>query len=131
MGRASKNFSCYELQCKGCRRSYCKHSDPVCNLTDRSLDKLQKLRDIIGVPLTITSACRCKEHNEMVGGKPGSKHIASNEEPSCAFDIKLPDGFSSDAMSDYAWQAGFRGIGLYSTFIHVDDRDKIAEWTGR
>lgn len=131
MGRASKNFSCYELQCKGCYRAYCEHPDPICNLTDRSLDKLQKLRDLCGVPLTINSACRCKEHNVAVGGRNGSKHVASEIEPSCAFDIALPDGFSAELMADYAWQVGFRGIGLYSSFVHVDDREQTAEWNRR
>ena len=38
-------------------------------------DKIQEIRDKIGVPVSITSGYRCVDLNKAVGGSAGSKHI--------------------------------------------------------
>ena len=58
--KSSKYFSERELTCRcGCGDV---EMDPVL------LDKLDDLRERIGVPLFLTSAKRCEEHNRQVGG---------------------------------------------------------------
>lgn len=47
---------------------------------------LEKVRLIVGSPLTIISAHRCEAHNKAVGGAPDSRHIDGD-----AVDIKVAD----------------------------------------
>ncbi|MDR1649031.1 MAG: hypothetical protein LBR71_02115 [Synergistaceae bacterium] len=66
MGDLSRNFDRREFACKcGCR------SDDI------SLDVVemcQTIRDAVGVPVTITSGCRCESRNAQAGGVKGSYH---------------------------------------------------------
>lgn len=87
-----------------------------------SLLRLQRyFSDAVGnnVKFTINSAYRSPEYNRVVGGDTGSKHMSGT-----AFDISsrnFPRG--SEAIPVFvrcAKQAGFKGFGYYSTFIHVD-----------
>jgi uncharacterized protein YcbK (DUF882 family) len=120
--KASLNFTWTELECKcGCGTR---------NITDDSIRKLQKLRSLVGYPLTINSAARCEKHNRAVGGVSGSKHLSKDDYPSYAFDIST-NGHSQIAILKAAEQVGFGGIGRYNTFIHVDDRSSIARWDYR
>ena len=48
------------------------------------LQKLDRARDVAGVPFIITSAYRCEQHNKNVGGKPNSAHLRGY-----AVDIKI------------------------------------------
>ena len=118
MGDLSKNFSRHEFECKcGCG------FDEV----DLSLVcLLQGLRDHFGKPVVITSACRCHEHNELVGGSPNSKH-----KEGIAADIKVK-GVSPKDVQLYLEKryVGDLGIGSYSTFTHVDVRCGCARWRG-
>lgn len=129
--QASKNFSYEELQCRGCHRKYCRHENPICNISTEAIEKLQKLRDLCGVPLTVTSAARCPEHNSAEGGAEKSKHISSPSHESTAFDVVVPPGFCTDTLAKLAEKAGFKSIGTYPTFVHMDDRKSKARWDMR
>lgn len=66
MGDLTKNFSRHEFAC------HC-----GCGFDDIDLDLveiLQRLRDWAGVPLQVTSGCRCERHNKRVGGVANSWH---------------------------------------------------------
>ena len=117
---ASKNFKWSELACKcGCGTSYVSKS---------AIIKLQKLRDMMGSPITINSCCRCPLHNARVGGVPNSQHRSTLTSPTTAFDIALDD-HDKQFLIDCAVKAGFKGIGInYKTFVHVDDRERYARW---
>lgn len=99
------NFSIKELSCNHCGDF---------NSQFQAVDKLQALRDSIGVPLTINSAYRCTEHNEAVGGVPDSHHVKGD-----AFDISII-GVDRWDLYEKAKEAGFTGFGFYKTFLHVD-----------
>lgn len=85
---------------------------------------LDDLREHFGQPITITSGCRCSTHNKAVGGEPKSKHMEGfaadikvrNVNPNIVYswlDSKYPDKF---------------GLGLYSSWVHVDVRPTRARW---
>jgi len=117
---ASTSFMWSELSCKcGCGNIY---------IQDEAIDKLQKTRNIIQVPLIINSAARCPIHNARVGGAPKSQHRATKARPSTAFDISLR-GIDKEKLIDAAILAGFKGFGTnYNSFIHVDNRKFAAAW---
>ncbi len=126
MSSASKNFDWDELACKcGCGTQY---------VSDKAIIALQEVREVMGVPLHINSAARCLLHNQAVGGAKGSKHlsyrISLNDKivESTAFDIST-SGIDAARLVQAARRAGFNGIGIAKTFIHVDIREEPASWT--
>lgn len=110
------NFSPRELACKGTGKLV---------IDADSLDRLQALRNKLGVPLNVTSAYRSPEHNRAVGGAKRSMHMQAR-----AFDISMvnhdPEQFEAAAED-----LGFRGIGHYPAprnFMHIDTRENPARW---
>jgi len=111
----TKNFTSKELACKCCG---------VDGTTQEFADKLQKFRDAVGIPLTITSAYRCEKHNAAVGGAKNSQHIRGT-----AADIKWDDidGNARSRMLKCAMLI-FGGIGIDKKFIHIDSRANETMW---
>ena len=67
MGDLSRNFSRSEFECKcGCGEA---------EVSPFLIEVLQRLRDILGVPITVTSGRRCTAHNAAVGGAKNSQHL--------------------------------------------------------
>ena len=92
-----------------------------------TLRLVDELADALGGDVTITSSYRSPEYNRNVGGKIGSFHLVFN-----ALDIQV-SGKSPQSVYNtlLAWrnQGRFRGgLGLYSTFVHVDTRGSNATW---
>ena len=88
---------------------------------------LQQLREKIGRPLIINSAYRTKQHNKAVGGVENSQHRLGK-----AVDISLENlTYTADDVEKLAEQIGFKGIGKYNTFIHLDVREYPARWDNR
>jgi len=129
---ARPNFKWSELSCKGCDGScaFSQNNQPIANVADAALDKLQNLRLVLDAPLTILSAARCPVHNARVGGVVNSEHRCTEHRKSTAFDVKS-SRVSLDAIAKAAEVVGFGGIGTYKSFIHVDDRGRRARWGGR
>jgi len=78
--------------------------------------KFDQLREIIGIPLVVSSGARCPTHNKAVGGAEHSRHMYGD-----AMDIACPP--------DYRWKLvltamklGAKGIGIHKSFIHIDWR---------
>lgn len=78
--------------------------------------RLQTLRDAIGQPIKITSAYRCKRHNESVKGSPNSQHLLGK-----AADIYVT-GMDMAELAHRCYLHGFKGIGVATGFVHVDCR---------
>ena len=70
-----KNFSELELKCRCCG---------LLNMSDEFLIRLQAFRYLLGKPLTVTSACRCKKHNKNVGGVDSSCHVGEGKKCTAA-----------------------------------------------
>lgn len=96
----------------------------ACNRTGKvvldtdALDKLQRLRNALGVPVIVTSGTRSKEHNKAVGGEENSAHLKG-----AAFDVSMSNHDPAVFIAA-ARKAGFTGIGTYPeahrNFVHVD-----------
>jgi len=87
---------------------------------------LESVRQHFGMPVTVTSAARCRSHNASVGGAARSQHIYGR-----AADIKVA-GTTPRAVHDWiAEQFPYASLGLYQTFVHVDTRTGgPARWRG-
>jgi len=115
----SVNFDRKEFACKcGCGFD---------TVDSELLRLLENVRNYFNKPVHITSACRCDEHNEKVGGKPNSQHKLGR-----AADI-IVNGIEPDEVARFAesiMKSG--GVGRYSTFTHLDTRtgDYISGWSG-
>lgn len=101
---------------------------PPCKLEDLdsyALEKLDKLRELCGFPLMLNCAYRSVEHDKSKGRSGNSYHCCGR-----AFDIYCTDSSKRFRIIQAAFIAGFNGIGVYKTFIHVDDRNVGCIWYG-
>lgn len=105
----SKNFKVREFRCKD-------GSDKILIDVDFVENKLQKIRDHFGAPVTINSAYRTPEHNAKVKGAKASYHLQGR-----AFDIVVK-GHTPREVARYAQTLGIPGIIQYNGFVHVDSR---------
>ncbi len=110
-----EHFKPWELASRG--------DGSVCTIRSAG-DMLERLRELIGKPLFITSAYRDPIHNARVGGAPLSRHKAGD-----AFDIAL-SGLNRCELAEAAAEVGFTGMGKYQTFLHIDTRPGHALWFG-
>jgi len=110
----------------------------VCGLLPpiESVERLYALRKILGVPLPISSAARCKKQNRASGGKASSIHLphdmrvgAAREWGGGAFDIVANTDLQIQIIKA-GLICGFLGFGLADKYIHIDDanRPKLTMW---
>lgn len=87
---------------------------------------LQQIRDHFGKPVIITSAYRNDAYNKKVGGAKYSQHKYG-----MAADIYI-NGVSPATIAAYVEtiMPNTGGIGIYSSFVHVDVRTARARWNG-
>jgi len=112
----SKHFSRQEFACQcGCG------FDTVDSVL---IEALESIREHFDSPVTITSGCRCPEHNNAVGGSDNSQHKKGR-----ASDIKV-SGTSPEIVSNYAKSLGILSVGTYATFTHVDSRSGVPKRWG-
>ena len=112
--KLSANFKVKEFACKD-------GSDKV--LVDTELvDLLQKIRNHFNKSVKITSGYRTATHNKKVGGTKNSYHLVG-----MASDIQVT-GVNPILVAMYAEKLNAGGIGVYSTFVHVDTRQQNSRW---
>ena len=116
--KVSANFKVKEFACSD-------GSDPIFIDTDL-VNILQKIRTHFGKAVTITSAYRTPSKNKAVGGTTYSQHLYGK-----AADIKVK-GVTPKEVATYAEKllGNSGGIGVYSTFTHIDVRSTKARWKG-
>ena len=116
--KLSTNFRVREFACKD-------GSDPVF-IDSELVVVLQKVRNHFGKPVTITSAYRTPPHNSKEGGATYSQHLYGK-----AADIKV-QGVAPVKVAEYAKTIlkNYGGIGIYSTFTHIDTRENCSRWGG-
>jgi uncharacterized protein YcbK (DUF882 family) len=107
------NFSHAEMRCS---------QTGMCRLDDEFMDKLQKLREAVGKPLTITSGYRSIDHTieaaKIEDSKPAGSHTTGK-----AVDVACERGFAYQVLFA-AIKLGFTGIGVQQSgsrrFLHLD-----------
>lgn len=116
--KLSTNFKVKEFACSD-------GSDPIFIDSDL-VNVLQKIRAHFGKSVTITSAYRTPNKNKAVGGETYSQHLYGR-----AADIKVK-GVAPKTVAAYAnkLMPTSGGIGIYSTFTHVDVRSTKSRWNG-
>lgn len=118
--KLSKNFNSNEFDCQ------CGYKTCTSTLIDLDhVAKLQKLRNKLKKSIKITSAYRCEQHNNDVGGAKHSQHKLGT-----ATDIQVTS-ISPDGVANWAEKFSFDGIGRYDTFTHIDSRGFNATWDNR
>ena len=70
-------FKLSEFKCPCCGR---------CEMDNDFLQRLDRARELAGVPFVINSGFRCAKHNKKIGGVPNSAHLRG-----LAADIAVPD----------------------------------------
>lgn len=124
--KLTANFNLSEFKCKD-------GTDVPAELLpniQKLANELQKLRDLLDEPIYINSGYRTPSYNKKIGGARNSFHVQAK-----AADIVVKSMSAKELHSkiEYFISQGvlnFKGIGLYSTFVHVDVRDKKARWNG-
>ena len=116
--KLSANFKVSEFACKD-------GSDTVF-ISSGLITVLQKIRDYFGKPVIITSAYRNDAYNKKVGGADYSQHKYGK-----AADFFII-GVSPETIAAYVEtiMPNMGGIGIYSSFVHVDVRADRARWNG-
>ena len=114
----SKNFKVREFACQD-------GSDPVF-VAPELVGVLQEIRNHFGKPVNINSGFRTATHNKNVGGVAQSQHCYGT-----AADIHIV-GVSPKTIAAFVETIMPKkgGIGIYSTFVHVDVREQKSRWNG-
>ena len=105
--KITENFSKEEFACKcGCG---------FMEINPAIVQRLQVIRDVVGLPIDIISGCRCKKHNEECGGEEKSQHLLGN-----AIDFTI-EGYDMSHLAALItkWSGGFHFYPA-KNFIHVD-----------
>lgn len=101
-----KYFKLVEFECRCCKKNL---------IVEELVAKLDKAREISGVPFSITSGFRCEKHNEAIGGSENSSHLKG-----LAADIYTRNHKMRLKIIGGLIKAGFRRIGIAKSYIHVD-----------
>lgn len=107
--KLTTHFTSDEFKCKCCG---------AIKMDPQFMARLETMREIRGRPMFISSGFRCENHNEKVGGVPTSFHLKGR-----AADIVCLSSVDRYELVRCAIEAGFRGIGIDKTFVHVDNRE--------
>ena len=92
------------------------------NMNFDFLDKLDKIRGLCGFPFVINSGYRSKAYNQVVRGEFNSAHLRG-----LACDIHCVTSFERFCIIQNALKVGIKRIGIYPTFIHLDDDDSLVQ----
>lgn len=105
------HFNSTEFMCKcGCG---------MIDVSERLIERLEILRNILNTPIYINSGYRCKQHDKNVGGTGYGAHTYG-----IAVDIHTTK-YNAKEISEYANFLNFGGIGLITdNDIHLDIRDE-------
>ena len=116
--KLSKNFAVNEFACTD-------GTDTIL-IAPALVDVLQKVRDHFKKPVRVVSGYRTETKNKAVGGAMFSQHKYGT-----AADIVV-SGYTPKAVADYLEKImpNTGGIGIYSSFCHVDVRKERARWNG-
>lgn len=101
----------------------CKDGSDTILLCEETVEILQAIRNYFGQPVHVNSGYRTSTYNKKVGGASMSQHVIGT-----AADISVK-GIPPSAIVSYL-EAFYpnHGIGLYTTFVHIDSRGYKVYW---
>ena len=101
----------------------CKNSEAVI-ISENLCFVLEAIRAHFGKPVVVSSGYRTPEYNTKVGGAVKSQHTLG-----MAADIHI-SGVKPADVAAYArvLMPNYGGIGIYSTFTHIDIRSDVENW---
>lgn len=118
----AKYFTDKEFTCKcGCGFN---------NISADLVEVLDDLRENLGQPIKLNSACRCEDHNKKVGGSSTSSHVKGLAVDISCQDSTLRHNILKFLLNDSKNRVS--RIGIAKTFIHIDidnDKPKNLIWT--
>jgi len=115
MADLTKNFDRSEMCCNcGCGTD---------NISLEFINRLQKARDLAGIPFHINSACRCPSKNKLEGGTYSSDHLSTESNECKAADVACRSSHDRFILIKAGLNAGFNRIGVGRTFIHFGMSD--------
>lgn len=101
----------------------CKDGSDTILLCEETVEILQAVRNYFGKPVTVNSGYRTSAYNKKVGGASMSQHVIGT-----AADISVK-GIPPSAVVSYLEKFyPNHGIGLYTSFVHVDSRGYRVYW---
>lgn len=122
--KLTNNFYLEEFECS----CGCEMPDHILENVKELAKNLQRIRDAVKSPLTLTNGYRCESHNKKVGGVKSSQHllgkaadIQSGMFPPSILADKIKKLIEEDKISE-------GGVGEYKTFTHYDIRGTKARW---
>lgn len=124
-GQLSQHFHVREFACKDGRQVPAVALPALKRLV---VGVLEPLRAEFG-QCTVMSGYRPADYNARIGGAKFSQHIYELTPESVAADLIFADGRPAD-WHGFADGLGVGGLGLYGSFVHVDNRVGRARWTG-
>lgn len=101
---------------------------PSCTLAEMDilfLKKLDECRDRCGFPFHVSCAFRSTDWDKRHNRSGGSYHCKGR-----ACDIRYHNSAELHSIVKNAMFCGLNGIGIYPTFVHLDDRDLATMWYG-
>ncbi len=114
------NFSEAEFECSHCS---------ICRMDHKFMNELAEMRQFLDFPIQITSGYRCETHNNAIGSKKTSAHVAG-----MGADIWVAAHRWKDVDEYVATR--FSGVGrrLHGAdrrkwFMHLDVMPRRAVWT--
>lgn len=99
--------------------------NPSCSLQDmgqRTMDMLDKARDIAGIPFVLNSAYRSAEYDKSKGRSGTGAHTKGY-----AVDILCNDSTNRFKMINALLAAGFTRIGIGKTYVHADNDPGLSQ----
>lgn len=124
--KLTRNFTLAELACKDGTEvpyEYYNNARAIC-------ERVQSLRTLVGTPILVNSAYRTEAYNKKIGGVPRSQHLTAS-----ALDIRSLVWSPEQLATLYQGLIDLGlvpdgGIGVYSTFVHLD-LGRPRRWKGK
>ena len=130
--RLSKHFTVEEFDCRDGTKVQARDYDGLEYLCRVYLERLRKKYG----PIRVNSGFRTASYNARIGGASNSYHVyTAHDGADQAVDISCRKGGPRDWHRSANWirkhkRNGRGGLGLYSTFVHIDLRDYTSDWRG-
>ncbi len=105
------------------REFACHDGSDTVLIDDALVQLLGYARNYFGRPITINSGYRTPAYNKQVGGVSNSQHVQGK-----AADIVIEDVPPNAVASYFESLFPNHGIGLYSSFVHIDTRGRKSYW---